>query len=265
MAGSPSRGTLEGLTVLVTRPVHQAENLCRLIQARGGIPRRLPALEILDPEDSDTPDTLIEQMDQFDIAIFISVNAVRKAMERILSSRDFPRDLQIATVGARSAEELAGFGYSVSIRPEHTFNSEALLAVDKLQQVAGKKVVIFRGNGGREHLRKTLEARGAKVYYAEVYRRVRPDVVPAELMSLWESGTLDIITATSNEILQNLFDMAGAQGQPLLCGIPLVVVSHRAAELAIRLGFRLPVQVAANASDEAVTMALEDWNRLNTG
>ena len=259
MAASHEERTLEGVTVLVTRPVHQADRLCKLIELRGGRARRLPALEILDPEDSTIPDEMIGQLEHFDIIIFVSVNAVRAGMQRILYRRDMPRNLQIATVGAGSAKELERFGLSVSIRPEHTYNSEALLALDEMQQVAGKQILIFRGNGGREYLRKSLEARGAKVRYAEVYRRVRPDVDPDDLMPLWKSGAVDIITVSSNETLMNLFDMAGKNGQPLLCRLPLVVVSKRAAVLAARLGFRLPAQVAGNASDDAVLAALESW------
>jgi uroporphyrinogen-III synthase len=118
-------------------------------------------------------------------------------------------------------------------------------------------VVIFRGSSGRDTLRDTLLERGAEVDYVEVYRRVCPDVDPDSLLHLWEPGMLDVITATSNETLQNLFDMAGSAGQAALRGIPLIVVSERQVALAQRLGFRHMPLLAEHASDAAIMEALE--------
>ena len=122
--------------------------------------------------------------------------------------------------------------------------------------MTGRRVAIFRGNGGRDKLRDTLVERGAVVDYIEVYRRVCPDVDPGSLLHLWQPGVLDVITVTSNETLQNLFDMAGAEGQAALCAIPLVVVSQRQVALAEKLGFAQAPLVAKNASDDAIVNVL---------
>lgn len=244
--------------VLVTRPAGQAERLCSLIEAAGGEAVRLPAIAIRDPEDTRPLTALPAALDSYHLAVFISVNAVDRALDFILAQRNWPAHTRIATVGASTAQALARHGLKVDLVPEHRFNSEALLALDELQDMRGRRVVIFRGNGGRELLRDTLEARGARVEYVEVYRRVCPEDTAATLQPLLQPGILACITVTSNESLQNLYAMAGPAGQPLLRDIPLVVAGERQAELAVNLGFTRPAVIAANAGDVAMLAAVAE-------
>ena len=136
--------------LLVTRPAAQSARLCSLLEAEGFEAIRLPAIEILDPPSLFELEALSDELDSYDLAVFVSVNAVQKGVEFILDRRDWPEDTAIATVGARSAEALLPYGLSTDYVPEHQFNSEALLALDELQDMSGQRVVIFRGNGGRE-------------------------------------------------------------------------------------------------------------------
>ena len=160
----------------------------------------------------------------------------------------------------RTAVALEPYGLTADLVPEHNFSSEGLLALDDLQDMRARRVVIFRGNGGREVLRDTLVERGAEVDYVEVYRRACPLVDPQEIMPYWQPGTLDVITITSNESLQNLFDMAGVEGQPQLREIPLLAVGERQAALAQQLGFTRQPVLAEHASDEAIVAALKEFN-----
>jgi uroporphyrinogen-III synthase len=257
--------TLQGLRVLVTRPAGQAEHLCRLIEAAGGTAVRLPAIEILDPVDMTRLEAVTASLSSYDLAVFVSVNAVRKGLDFIMARGAWPEHVKIASVGARSAQALEAYGLAVDLVPQHQFNSEALLALDELQDMSGQRVVIFRGNGGREHLFETLTARGAAVEYAEAYRRACPVVDAHSILHHWQPGALDVITITSNETLQNLFDMAGAAGRPLLRRIPLVVVSQRQALLAERLGFSQAARVADNAGDAAMVAALQRFRTAQDG
>ena len=241
--------------LLVTRPAAQATPLCSLLEAAGYEAIRLPAIEILDPPNLYQLEALSDELDNYDLAVFVSVNAVQKAVEFILDRRDWPEHTAIATVGAHSAEALLPYGLSSDFVPAHQFNSEALLALDELQDMSGQRVVIFRGNGGREYLHDSLLARGAEVDYVEAYRRACPEPDKAALLSLLKQGYLAAITITSNEILQNLYAMAGAAGQPLLREQQLIVVSDRQAALAIQLGFSKPPWLASNASAEAIVAA----------
>ena len=229
--------------------------MCRLLEADGFEAVRLPAIEILEPLSRYELEAVSDELDSYDLAVFVSVNAVQKGVEYILDRRDWPEHTAIATVGARSAEALLPYGLSTDYVPAHQFNSEALLALDELQDMSGQRVVIFRGNGGREHLHDTLLERGAEVDYVEVYRRACPLADEAAMLALLQPGYLAAITVTSNETLQNLYDMAGSAGQPLLRELPLIVVSGRQAALATRLGFSKPPLLAANASAGAIVAA----------
>jgi uroporphyrinogen-III synthase len=241
----------EPLRVLVTRPAGQAQGLYDLIEAGGARAIHLPAIEILPSDDAHALSAVIDSLDRFDLAVFISVNAVNAGLAAILRVRDWPGNVMLATVGPASRAAVEKLGLSVDLVPEQVYSSEGLLALDELQAMSGKRVVIFRGNSGRDTLRDTLRARGARVEYVEVYRRACPRE-SGELLQLLQQDGVDVITATSNEALQNLFDMAGPAGQPLLRRLPLVIPGHRQAELAARLGFTQGAVIAGHASDAAM-------------
>ena len=243
--------------ILVTRPAGQVQHLCSLIEAAGHECIHLPAIEILEPADNYRLEEVTDTLEDYDLAVFVSVNAVRNGVEFILNRRDWPEETLIATVGASSAAALLPYGLSVDLLPEHQYNREALLEQELLQDMSGQSVVIFRGNGGRYVLRDTLLARGADVDYVEVYQRKCPAADARRMQTLLQPGYLDCITITSNETLQNLFTMAGAEGQPLLLQIPLVVIGARQATLAQQLGFLHAPLVATNASDEAIVAAIQ--------
>lgn len=256
---SPGDGALAGVGVLVTRPAHQAEGLCRLIEQEGGRAHRFPVLEILDPLDPAPLRAACEHLHTYDWAVFISANAVDRALATILARRDWPAGTRIAVIGRSSARALEAHGLAADLYPTRNFDSEALLALPQMQQVAGQRFVIFRGDGGREHLATTLRERGAQVDYVAAYRRARPAADSAPLLAQWRAGAVDVALVTSAESLRNLVEMLGESGAALLRATPLVVVSPRLVPLTGQLGFRQAPVVAANATDEAVLEALRNW------
>lgn len=241
---------LMGVKVLVTRPAHQADHLCHLIEQAGGQPLRFPVIEVAEVEDNSELLNCVKRLTEFDIAIFISVNAVDKAFPTLLKRSDSLSHLQIAAVGKRTAEAIEKWGYPV-LYPDPPFNSESLLKMPELQLVEDKNIVIFRGEGGREILADSLRQRGAAVEYVNVYQRVQPStpVKPLE--------PIDVITVTSGEGLQNLFAMLADQDW-LVC-TPLIVISSRMVTQARQLGAKAPLFVATSASDEGLLTALLEW------
>jgi uroporphyrinogen-III synthase len=227
-----------------------------LIEAAGGKVILFPVLAIAPPQDHKVVLSVLQRLAQFDLAVFISPNAVGYGLRYAAQVGGLPTKLQIAAVGAGTARALQAAGHPPTLAPEHDFNSEALLALPALQQVAGKKIIIFRGEGGREHLADTLRSRGAHVEYVQVYRREKPPVDRAVLLDAWVHDGISAIVVTSNEGLQNLYELIGSEGQVHLHKAQLVVVSERAVDLARRLGIQRAPVVAERAGDEAILAAL---------
>ncbi len=247
---------LAGIGVLVTRPRHQAVALCERIAAQGGIPVSFPTLEIGAPANPVAAQALLSQLEHFQIAIFISPNAVQQGLALLPEGR-LPAGLEIAAVGKGSARALARAGIVVSLVPQGQSDSEALLALAELQQVSGKRILIIRGEGGRPLLGDTLRQRGAHVTYAEVYRRLRPQADVTALLQRW-STDIQIVTTTSNDILDNLAAMLGTEGMEQLRCTPLIVISERMRIHAQELGCR-DIILARGADDLSLMEALCIW------
>lgn len=248
---------LDGIGVLVTRPREQAQRLADLVAAAGGVPVLFPALEIQPARDSAALDEIIDHLDEFRWAVFISPTAVDKAINLVRSRRTWPENLSVAAVGKGSARTLGQFGFDRILTPQHGADSEALLDLPEMNAIAGAKLVIFRGEGGRELLGRTLTERGATVTVAECYRRgaPNPDVTP--LLQRWARGEVDAVTVTSREALHNLFDLLGKLGQQWLKKTPLFTLHERIATAARVLG--VSRVFVAGPDDEALVRGLIDW------
>jgi uroporphyrinogen-III synthase len=248
---------LAGRRVVVTRPAGQAGHLAALIRAAGGEPFLFPTLEILEATDLRPLEALIDRLDAFDLAVFVSVNAVNKALALVRARRSWPAGLRVATVGRASERALRGHGFEAVIAPVRGFDSEALLALPELRDVAGKRVLIFRGEGGRELLAETLSARGAAIEYAECYRRSRPRGDAEPLLALWRRHELDAFTVTSSEALANLGEMLGESGRECWRATPQFVPHERIAAAARALG--VETVVLTGPGDEGLVAGLASF------
>ena len=216
--------TLHGRGILITRPREQAQGLAKLVEAAGGRAIVFPAIEI-----QDVP---LRKLAEFDLAIFVSPTAVKRA----LAAMKWPPGAKAAALGRGTQRELERHGIKGIIAPDAGADSEALLAVPELQRVAGRRIVILRGEGGRSLLGDTLAARGAQVEYAECYRRVRPQTDSGPLLTAFAKGAVHAVTVSSAEGLENLLEMLGAAGRKHLKKTPLFVPHPRIAAEAKRLG-----------------------------
>lgn len=219
---------LAGKRIVVTRPAELAQGLAALIAGAGGEPLLYPAIEIRAPADPGPALALLASIEAFDLAVFVSPSAVRCALA-LLRERAWPPRLRVAAVGSGTRRELETHGFRGVIAPPGQADSEALLALPELAQVAGMRVLVLRGAGGRELLGETLAARGARVDYAECYRRLRP----ANDAAAKPAGRLDGICVNSATALENLLALLGRER---LARTPLFVSHARVARLARELG-----------------------------
>ncbi len=243
---------LNGACVLVTRPAHQAENLCRLLKEQGGIAIRFPTLAITALENKQAIQAGLAQWNSYQWLIFISANAV--TMHSYYSDDDKIKknnSAHIAAIGKSTAEALLLAGLPVDLVPEQGYNSEAILAMPAMQQMQGQRCLIVRGVGGREELASTLRSRGAVVDYLEVYQRIIPSSDSSSVNLLLAQNKLDVITVTSVAALQNLLIMLDDSYHQRLFLIPLVVISDRIRHIAADIGFKR-IAVTNSPSDLAI-------------
>lgn len=252
-----TRQALAGRHVVVTRPQQQSAPLSTAIRAAGGIPVLFPLL-LIHPVNEAERHALHDVIRQlavgaFGWVVFVSPNAIEKTFDELQTlGLSWPDNVRVAVVGKGSERALTERNVDRSniIAPTERYDSEGLLALPELQaaHVQGQRVMIFRGDGGRDLIAQTLHERGASVDYVTCYRRSAPSGAAADttvLRELWQQGRLDAMTLTSSEGLRHLYALLNEAGRPLLESTPLFVPHARIADEARRLGLSRIVATAA--------------------
>jgi len=224
---------LAGLNIVVTRPRNQLTELDQRIRKLGGNCIQFPLLEISALSDLQPLRNLIKRLHKFKLAIFISPNAVRYAMEMIRKAGGLPQDLKVATVGLGSAKVLNELGVNHVISPTEKFDSESLLELPELKNVQGLPVVIFRGDPGRTLLGDTLKNRGAEVEYITCYHRTKLSFEVSDFLD----NKPNILYVTSNEVMQYFFNMLDTKAIEKLSDVTLFVSNARIASTAQQRGW----------------------------
>ncbi len=253
-------GALNDAGIVITRPARQAAGLAREIAALGGRPLVFPAIVILPPADVAALREVQWNLARYDIAIFVSANAVEYGVG---DPAAWPAHILTLAPGPGTAAALAAVGIANVRIPPTTMDSEGLLALPELLDVAGKRIVIFRGGGGRELLRTALEARGATVVQVECYRRAKPQSGVAGLIDAWRDKRVDAVTLTSGEGLDNLWSILGSEGCAHLAATPAFVPHESIAERARELGLRRVI-VTPPADAGLLASLLEYFARQRT-
>jgi uroporphyrinogen-III synthase len=241
---------LKNLHVLVTRPLPQGGIFCEKINAEGGNAIYLPTLEFAPPQNKIES---IKMAEQYDWIIFISQEAVERSIMMIRKRWPiFPVKTRIATIGEGTAQALQKKGIESVVFPAHDWTSEGLLDLDFFKEVKQQKILLVRGEGGRELLAETLIARGAHVDHLPVYRRQMPVYANInKYLELLRQKKIDIIVCTSGESLHNLMTIIGAANHALLVDVAMIVVSERLVALAKTYHFQRVFR-AKNASHDAI-------------
>jgi len=251
--GPDSAGPLSGLGVLVTRPARQAAGFAQKIAALGGAPVIFPAIVILPPREPGAVERAHAALATYDIAIFVSANAAEYGLR---DAGGWPPRLAAFAPGPGTAEALAAAGIGNVKVPATTFDSEGLLELPELAQVRGKRVLILRGEGGREQLADKLRARGAQVDAVACYRRAPPRSDLRGLAEAFRNGSIDVVTITSSEALDNLWSVANEsiraawRARPTFAPHPRIVARARDVGLSV---------VATAGGDAGLIAGLLEW------
>lgn len=248
--------TLAGMGVLLTQPRARAEAFARRLAARGARPYIFPGIALAEPTDARGFDACVGRLDTYDMVVFVSPSAVEAAMPAFRASRpEWPGATRIAAVGQGTAGALRAYGIDDVLAPASSSGAAALLALPALRAAPPKRVLIVRGEGGRDDLAQGLAELGSHTDHAECFRRVRPNADSTELLRAWRAGGVDVVVVTSVEILDNLTAMLGQEGAALLRSTPLVTHHARIADAARAKG--IAVAVEADADGDGIIVALE--------
>jgi uroporphyrinogen III methyltransferase/synthase len=260
-------------TVVITRPAGQSGELIQQLQMAGLATLEFPLIDIAPVLDDAPLRDALASLDRYALVVFVSPNAVDHAFAR--SAAIWPHALPIGVVGPGSVRALARHGVgapahrvispAASAADEATgFDSEGLFAALDASlgaaSLEGKRVLIVRGDGGREWLADRLREAGAEVDAVAAYRRI----VPEPPIGAWArvhqllAGEPHAWLLTSSEGVRNLHELAHehltADEIAQLKHAILVAPHPRIAQTARALGFdRITV---SGAGDERIVRAV---------
>lgn len=246
--------------LLLTRPAEDCAALAQTLAARGIVSHCMPLLAIEALDETPEQRNVFAELQRYCAVIVVSKPAARIGL-RLLARHGVPMpDLPWFSVGAATAAVLAEQGLRVHF-PDSGDDSEALLVLPALHQAiataSAPRVLILRGEGGREFLAERLRGQGVTVDYLPLYRRVLPQYAARELSRRVRAERLNGLVVSSGQGFEHLLQLAG-DDWPGLARLPLFVPSPRVAEQARAGGAQIVVD-CRGASAAALQAALEQY------
>lgn len=249
--------------VVITRPIAQAETFAQRVAALGRNAVVFPLLEIKPLADPAPLQAALADLSGYAMVAFVSPNAIDATFSIV---RDWPKQVSLAVVGDGSRAALALHGLTSAnaeifspLDPDRT-DSETLLHALDLKSLRGKRILIVRGESGRELLADALRAANVDVLQVAAYRRNAPDLNSAQCkqLAVLANSQNDWII-TSSEALRNLLQMVkqvlGDDGVAKILQQNLIISHIRIEETARALGFRYIT--LTGSGDEHLLAALQ--------
>jgi uroporphyrinogen-III synthase len=199
--------------VVITRPRAQAGTLAAAVDALGRTPVLLPLLDISPLPDQEPLKAVLAGLADYALVAFVSPNAIDAAFAHL---DGWPAGVAIAVLGEGSRAALAQHGVTdatasiASPGLDAGSDSESLLRALDLSALAGRRVLIVRGETGRELMADGFAAAGAQVTTVASYRRRVPAMsapLAATLHGLLDAPNDWIVT--SSEALRGLVELVG--------------------------------------------------------
>ncbi|MGZ5817187.1 MAG: uroporphyrinogen-III synthase [Burkholderiaceae bacterium] len=231
--------------VIITRPLAQAAGLAQRVAESGRQAIVFPLLEIHPLADTSSLQAALEDIDGYGMVSFVSPNAIDASFA---IRQNWPAHVTLSVMGEGSRKALAEHGITADthtvispLDPEQT-DSQTLLDALDLSALRGKKVLIIRGENGRELLADALRTAGVQVTQIAAYRRSAPELDAAGISQLKKLiDTPNDWMITSSEALRILVQMvqrvADQDGVAKMQQQKIMVPHVRIAETARLLGF----------------------------
>jgi uroporphyrinogen-III synthase len=240
---------LAGCSVVITRPAGTATTLARQVRRLGGVPVLLPGLSLRAAPDKAVALAHWREALQDEVLIFSSPAAVRYA----LALAPCVTRAEVIAIGKGTARALHRHGIDAQV-PAARQDSEGVLQLPSMQQLAGKPVALITAPGGRGLLQEELVARGASLREVHVYGRGAPRLNRRHLDAVLHLPAAACVLLSSGEAIQHLMVRLPDEARQRLCQATAIVSSDRIAEQARLAGFKqLHVAASANPADLLAT------------
>ena len=255
-----------GAPVIVTRPAAPGQRLTAALRNRGGDVAWWPAFDILPPADESAVRRALAQLADYDLAIFVSPNAVHATAERL--GRDWPAETVIGAVGASTRDaalaELRGAANATVVAPDDRdeSGSEGFWRAWRATGRSARRVLLLRAAAGRNWIVDQLRAEGAEVDALAVYDRCPHRLPPGELARLraWmQRGVVPAVIVTSTEAVGAIVDQVrGVEGAAEWLQAGRAIATHpRVAQRLQAAGFQDVATV--DSDDSSVVRKLESF------
>jgi uroporphyrinogen-III synthase len=204
--------------VIVTRPAAQAADWVERLRASAIDAAALPLIGIAPVTDASALHAAWHDLAQRDLLVFVSPNAAEQFFAARPAGAAWPARLQAGSPGPGTTHVLAGLGVPAAVIVEPAddaaqFDSESLWARLRTQAWAGRRVLIVRGDCGRDWLAQTLRDAGAQVDHVAAYRRVAPAL---------DAGQASLLRAALDRPESHLWFFSSSEAIDNLAASPLV-------------------------------------------
>lgn len=202
---------LFGKTILVTRTKEQAGKLSSKLKDLGANVIEIPTIEIVPPKSWEDLDKSIDNISNYDVIIFTSVNGVKYFFGRLKElKRDIRilNEIKICAIGSATRESIEELGIIVDIVPDE-YVAESVIEKLKEYGIEGKKFLLPRAKIARDIIPESIRSLGGYIDVVTVYETVKPESSFQALKEIFEKDVINIITFTSSSTVKNFFDLLG--------------------------------------------------------
>jgi uroporphyrinogen-III synthase len=251
------------LHILITRPERQSMRLLELLAQAACDVLHLPTIAFAPPSDAHAFSVSLQKVRDQDVLIFVSPEAVyRSAASFTEICPSWMTQITCAAIGRGTARALQDVGVLNVIYPNEHPSGQSLANLAIFQAINHKKVMLVCGESGLSELATILNDRGALISYCYAYRRILPVIEMAPYFEAMKKRPVDVMIATSGDSVKNLKILFGDNGSPIICNIPLIVVSARVHNIAESIGFT-SIYTSDDASPESILKMIMQLRKEN--
>jgi uroporphyrinogen-III synthase len=255
-----------GAPVIVTRPAAPGQRLAAALRHHGRDVAWWPAFDILPPADETAVRRALDRLADYDLALFVSPNAVHATAERL--SGEWPAGTVIGAVGASTRDaalaELPGAANAPVVAPDDAdeSGSEGFWRAWRASGRRARRVLLLRAATGRDWIVDQLRAADAEVDALAVYDRRNHHLPEEELSRLrtWmRRGGVPVVIVSSAEAVGAILEQVrGVEGAVDWLQAGWAIATHpRVAQRLQAAGF--PDVFTADSDDSSVIGKLESF------